>query len=280
MIPTVVPNVMFGLLGALSGASLTTNTQPNKLQVLVRMNLVLLFVWSNVLIFSIWNQCSTESVVEDKANKPWRPVPAGLITARSGRRLLLALCPLALALSWVMGVQWETGLTLAFTWMYNDGNGGNNHPLVRNSLVAALFSMGHRGALKIGCGPKHELSSSADAWIAIIAMSVLTTMHVSDFHDKEGDLRRQRKTLPLLIGESLARRSVAVGVLFWSLVSAMYWRLWPLLWPVPLLSASIVAARELALEGPQEDRMTWVYWAFWLVCIYTSPLAATIADGR
>lgn len=68
--PTIVPNVSFGILGALSGPLLTTNEEPTALHIFMRTVPVTLFIWGNVLIFTISNQCSPKSVIEDQINKP------------------------------------------------------------------------------------------------------------------------------------------------------------------------------------------------------------------
>jgi hypothetical protein len=140
--PTIVPNVSFGILGALSGPLLTTNDEPTALHVFMRTVPVTLFIWGNVLIFTISNQCSPKSVVEDQINKPWRPVPSGLVTATSGRNALWTFASLMLIFSWILGVHWETGLCCFLTWIYNDRSGGDKSPILRN-LLLQLFLLLH-----------------------------------------------------------------------------------------------------------------------------------------
>ena len=100
----VVPNAAFGILGAISGPCLTTQDSPIAMKLLQRLPLVILFNWSNVLIFALADQRLPEAVVEDRANKSWRPLPIGRVSSEQTWRLMLIAIPLVLALTFAMGV--------------------------------------------------------------------------------------------------------------------------------------------------------------------------------
>ena len=85
--------------------------------ILTRTPLVAFFIWINVLVFELANQRLPDSIVEDSFNKPWRPLPNGLISSLQARRLLLTVLPIFLGMSYSMGVWKETSLLFTLTWM-------------------------------------------------------------------------------------------------------------------------------------------------------------------
>ena len=50
---------------------------------------VLFWVWINLLPLDIMNQTDAPAIEEDRINKPWRPLPAGLVTMQQARMLVL-----------------------------------------------------------------------------------------------------------------------------------------------------------------------------------------------
>lgn len=60
-----IPNVSFGVLGAMSGGLTKSNDDDNWAKLASRIPAVLLFNWMNLLIFDLANQRHPESVQED-----------------------------------------------------------------------------------------------------------------------------------------------------------------------------------------------------------------------
>ena len=115
-IPTfVVPNTAFGIFGALSGSQMTAQGGVHVGQIMQRLPLVILFNWSNVFIFELANQRQPESVIEDRINKPWRPLPTGRISPDGTRRLMLVAIIAVFAINVAMGVWKETALLFVLT---------------------------------------------------------------------------------------------------------------------------------------------------------------------
>lgn len=184
-----------------------------------------------------------------------------------------------LLFSWVADVLLETSIFIFLGWLYNDWHGGEGNFILRNGIVATMFAMGSTGALKIGTGPSAELRPEAYIWILLIWAVVLTTMHVSDFHDMDGDSAKNRRTVPLVIGERLARISIAIAVLFWSGASVLFWKLQPPFCFVPFPAAIFIVIRQFSLQGGKADRRTWVIWALWMICLYALPLVSWLTIG-
>ena len=73
-----IPNTAFGVIGAIASATLVdgpVSSQPTMLQIIMRLPSVLAFNVGNLLVFDLANQRSPSSVIEDRINKPWRPIP-------------------------------------------------------------------------------------------------------------------------------------------------------------------------------------------------------------
>lgn len=264
----VVPDTAFGILGALSGPLLTTNSSADVFSIMARTPLVAFFVWINVLVFELANQRLPESIVEDSYNKPWRPLPNGLVSPVQARRLLLTVLPLFLGISYLMGVWRETSLLFTLTWMYNDLKGGDEDFVVRNVVIAAAFGVYNEGALRIACGHGHAPNQNGFVWTALVSAIIFSTMHVQDMQDQVGDLAKGRRSAPIVLGDRVARWTVAVPVIFWSVFCPLYWEIDILGWFLPIGMGSLIAVRELWFQEPEADHTTWVMWAGWLSSLY------------
>lgn len=94
--------------------------QPSRSEVFQRLLINIAYNWSNVLSFGFANRQASESIAEDRINKPWRPIPTGRITSDQTRRVILILTPLTLRFNYCLGV-WEQGMLIHIaTWLYNN----------------------------------------------------------------------------------------------------------------------------------------------------------------
>ncbi|KAK7991367.1 UbiA prenyltransferase [Apiospora saccharicola] len=265
-----VPNTVFGLLGALAGPRLLEGPSPLPLDILWRAPVVLFFNFYSVLIFDLANQYPSQSVAEDRANKPWRPLPAGRLTSDQARRLTLLAASAGLVFNYGLGL-WSEGLLVqVLSYYYNEleGSGG----LLRDAIIAVSYGLANRASLKLAAGPENRVSPAGHAWTAVVSGVVLTTMHVQDIKDQRGDRMRGRKTLPLLLGDGRCRVALAVLVPSWSLVNVGFWRLGLVASASYCLLAAWIAQRVLTKREAQEDARTWRIWCFWLASLYAFPL--------
>ena len=92
----VLPNTTFGICSALAGHPLVY-ADITALSVLAKIPAVILFNWSNLLVFDLANQRLWEAVEEDKINKPWRPIPSGEMPRSEVRQAMQLVIPLVLA---------------------------------------------------------------------------------------------------------------------------------------------------------------------------------------
>ncbi|PWY82103.1 hypothetical protein BO70DRAFT_405250 [Aspergillus heteromorphus CBS 117.55] len=276
----VLPNSAFGIFGALAGPALTDGAEgashgssvPSTTTILLhRLPLVILFNWVAVLIFDVANQRAPDAIHEDQINKPWRPIPTGRITALQSRRLLMAAIPLSLALAYTMHIEHEMALILILTWLYNDLGGGDE--IIRNPLIAVAYGLYNAASLIIAVGPSTStpISRRGYLWTAMISGVILTTMQIQDLKDQEGDRARGRLTIPLLLGQSVSRWTLAVLVLAWGPACVFFWRLpwWGYLGPTAVAVA--VAWLVTQARSFRADAAAWRLWCFWLVLLYLLP---------
>lgn len=269
----IVPVTALGFFGALSGPLLTTNETPDLLKISKGLPRTFLWTWFNVLVFSINNQYTSEAVLEDSINKPWRPIPAGRINSSQARRLLLATIPSVFLFSvfW-LGAAQETLLCYCLTWIYNDLGGADEHFLLRNFLNGMAYLAYGSGALRVSCGGKVEPLSDSYTWLTFVAAIIFTTMQIQDLQDQKGDRARRRHTAPLILGDQTTRWTICIGVLIWSAACPLYWNLETHASIVPLSLGTIVAARVLWLRTETADRNTYAIWSLWLMSLFLSPL--------
>lgn len=185
-----------------------------------RLFRVVLWIWLQLLVLDVANQRLPDSIAEDRINKPWRPITSGRISPEGARRLLLASISVTLATSVWLGATSETLVLFTLNWMYNDLGLANGHWLLRNLMNALGITTIGVGATRVACG--HHLTVllvPATRWWLLCAGMLLTTIHAQDLYDQQGDAARGRSTAPLLLGDSVARWSVGVGVLAWSIAS-------------------------------------------------------------
>lgn len=308
-IPTfLLPNSLFGLLGALSGTllvlvpgtgagseQLDLVPEVSPLAILLRFPLVFLFNFLNNLTFDLANQTAPMAVEEDKVNKPWRPIPSGRVTQEQTRRAMLFVIPLVMAFNWAVGT-WEEGMGITvLTWMYNDLGGGDE--LSRDVIIAIAFALFNGGSLRLsvpspasssfGSAAHYEISPQGYIWLAIISGVILTTMQVQDLKDQEGDRLRGRKNVPLVFGERFSRWVIAICVSAWSVACVVFWATQMMAssgrisfaalgFVVPLGLGWYVAFRALVLRGKPADARTWRLWCAWTVGLYLLPLLARL----
>nr|AVY05505.1 digeranylgeranylglyceryl phosphate synthase protein [Nodulisporium sp.] len=275
-----VPNTAFGILSAFASSVLIEGpsspvTNPPKMQILRRLPQVLAFNVVNLLVFTLANQRTPESVEEDRINKPWRPIPQGRITIERTRRVMLAAIPATVALNHALGVERQGVLILLLTWLYND-LGGGDEAFLREIIISIAYGLYNSGSLTVALGPEYyALSSRGMAWVAVISGVILTTMQVQDLKDQEGDKTRGRKTIALFLGEHISRASLAFFVCFWSCVCAHFWVLELAHLALLAIIAAVLVTRllfaRLSFEG---NARAWRFWCIWHSSLYILPLLA------
>jgi 4-hydroxybenzoate polyprenyltransferase len=225
----------------------------------------------NVLLFDIANQRLPDSIVEDRVNKAWRPIPAGRITPSEARRLLLVVIPLVFVGSLFLGGVVETVAMMVLTWMYNDLGGADEIYVVRNIINALGFMCYSSGSTDVAAGA-HSLTPQAYKWIAVVGGVIFSTLSMQDLPDVEGDAARGRRTSPLVMGDAWSRWEIAIPVFLWSIICPVFWNVTWLGYVIPSCVGVWLAVRILRFRTVARDKVSWQIWCLWTGVLYALPL--------
>ncbi|MCJ1237975.1 hypothetical protein MMC14_005962 [Varicellaria rhodocarpa] len=261
------------MFGALSGPILTTNTSPNVIRTISRLPMIVLWIWINLLPFAIDNQRQSKAIQEDSENKPWRSMPSKRLSQSQARSLMLTFYLAAWLTSFFVGGSAQCVLLMLLGYWYNDLEGADRSCVVRNFINACGFLCYASAATEIAAGyPDVSLNGSAWKWYCIIGFIVFTTVQSQDLYDQPGDRLRGRNTVPLVLGDYLARWTIAIPVALWSGVCPMFWELGLAGYMAPTFIGTIVVFRTLSKRTIEADKLTFKIWNLWMVILYLLPL--------
>jgi 4-hydroxybenzoate polyprenyltransferase len=107
-----------------------------------------LWTWLHLLQFCVSNQSLNPE--EDVLNKPWRPIPSGIVSVLNARILRWILLPLCLSLSIMMSLEalWQ-GISLAIAFIAYNELHLHSHWLTRNACNAWGYASFNAGASAI-----------------------------------------------------------------------------------------------------------------------------------
>lgn len=277
----VMPQTLFGYFSALSTLALTTNAAPSLIGITLRLPHIILWTWLNIVISDLANQRNESSILEDRINKPWRPLAAGRLSPKQARHLLVGGIAFVLLVTRILGGFQETALLFILGWVYNDLGAADENILLRNLTIAIAYMLYGLGALKVACGAGDcTIMPHAYTWLYMIGFIILSTMHIQDLKDIEGDRAINRKTFPLVVGQETSRRSIAVSVLCWSAICPWFWDVSRLAYEALMIFGIVIAWRVVVLRDIDGDRTTGKLWAYWLLTCYMLPSVSLIHQSR
>lgn len=288
----IVPSVLFAIITTFSICLRTQSKVPTSnniimlARVLMSIPVVLGWVYLNNLPFSFCNQVSASAIEEDRINKPWRPIPAGRIEATTVARLIVPGYLVAITYSYFTNTLAPALFLVFLGWCYNSSfvSGSENWALrtllnafgfpafLYGALQAALCQVGVRDA----SGPLSAWTAMK-WWFVILSCVIFVTVHVLDIYDQEGDQARGRLTLPLVIGDRRARRSLALASIASSVGSCYFWNCLGLSGLFPLSLGALVAVGTLSAKSAKDDKKVAIVWSLWLMSLYTLPLMQALA---
>ncbi|KUI72061.1 hypothetical protein VM1G_11830 [Cytospora mali] len=200
----VIPSTIFGITNALAAPVYRIRPTLESSDMIWRVPVVFLWVWFNLIPFAINNQRTPLAIAEDSANKPWRPLPRGRLTPAHAKILMVCFYIAVPIVSVAVNGGLRQGICLVFlgTW-YNNFGGADHHPVLRNTINALGYSCFTSGAMEVALAAPLPLSTTGpfSRWFAILAGIILTTVHTQDMYDQEGDAIRNRRTMPLVVGD-------------------------------------------------------------------------------
>ncbi|KAF5025983.1 hypothetical protein F66182_1924 [Fusarium sp. NRRL 66182] len=276
-------NTTFAIAGILAGPGTITNADIGWADMGKGLLVALYFTWHLTLCFNLGNQRQPQSIIEDGANKPWRPIPAGRISPELALRWQLVAIATLLALCYTtLGAWQETSFYLFCTWLYNERAWGDSCPWKRALMNACGINTNRVATLRVAItaiqsnkAEALEFTNKGLGWFLICAALVFTTIQVQDLRDQEGDALIDRQTVPLIIGDSPTRWVTAAAVCLWSVVCSRYWGLGFVGSMVPVTVGLIVAAHMLIYRTRQRDQTSFRLLAAWWVSLYFLPMMKT-----
>ena len=279
----VLPSTAFGIVNYLAILNLPCASEghkvpPTSIRILLRAPLVAFWAWINLLPFTIDNQRQPEAIEEDSSNKPWRTMPSGRLQPESARKLMLLFYLLAIAASVQLGPLPQCLTLILLGYWYNDRQGADRSCIVRNFINASGFVCYTSGALQVAAFGEFQVVQDLMLWFLIIAAAVFSTVHSQDLHDQPGDSLRQRKTMPLVVGDLPARWTIAIPTIIWSWICPWFWSVSLEGYIGPLFLGHLVAARTLSKRSVSSDKNTFRLWNLWLVSLYCLPLVFTFGS--
>lgn len=157
--------------------------------------------------------------------------------------------------------------------MYNDLGGADNGVIVRNLLNGFGYICYSSGSMKVAAGyGQYDLNETSTLWLAMIGAIIFTTLQMQDMADVHGDAKRGRKTIPLEYGDWVARCSIAIPVVVWSLVCPAFWGVGLIGFLLPLIAAAIFLTRLFMFRSVADDALTWWFWCSWISSVFLIPL--------
>lgn len=276
----IIPQSIFAVAVALSGAAVSpeTHSGPEIRSLFLRVPYMVFWIWIHLLVQDLANQRQPQSIIEDAINKPWRPLPSGRLSQAEALVLLQTSVPTVAAVSLLLGAFTPSATFTTLVWLYNDLEGSSSGPILRNVVNAAgLCCLGWGGhTVLLAKDASDRLPLSHDwflKWMLVTAAVVATTVHAQDMPDMRGDRARQRQTFPLVYGERVARWSLAVLVVLWSVTlpvlcnvqtSVVRW--------VPLAVGSFISVLSTSYQRESSDKLVWNLWCVWVTGLYLLPL--------
>ncbi|EEB93539.1 hypothetical protein MPER_07786 [Moniliophthora perniciosa FA553] len=117
------------------------------------------------------------SIEEDLINKPYRPIPSGLISVESTYTLRWALVPMCLYLSWNYGVLYA-GISLTLATLFYNEFGLDSHWHSKSLLNAIGIASWNAGAASIASEGHQNLLAQYPVSSFITVALIWTTIHV------------------------------------------------------------------------------------------------------
>jgi len=225
-----------------------------------RMAYCVFWTWLHLLQTCVSNQ--SLDFEEDALNKPWRPVPSGLISVSGARVLRWILLPSCLFLSVYLQAHGHSISLALATLVYNELH-FHSHGLMRNVCSAWGYASFNAGAAMIAAG-QSTLTTRTAISVTINTLITLSTIHSQDFRDQVGDKRVGRWTIPMAWPTG-SRISILVILTAWSV--GLSWACGLVYhFSVPFcMLAVFIGLRFVRKHTIDEDRLSYRYYNIWLV---------------
>jgi 4-hydroxybenzoate polyprenyltransferase len=186
---------------------------------------------------------------------------------------MLVLYPVACLVSALLGGLRQCLALIVLGFCYNDLGFADRSCITRNLINGVGFVCYASGAVEVALGITLSFQQQAFMrWLAVISVVVFSTIQMMDMYDQEGDGLRGRKTVPLVMGDGLARWLTAAPMAFWSVFCPWYWELQPIPSAAFGVLGVAILTRTLTKRSVKDDKRTFWAWNIWMAFLYTLPL--------
>lgn len=232
----------------------------------------LIYFWLYVLIFCLSNQLV--GVEEDRINKPYRPLAAGLVSYRGALIRWVASMVVFSIVGWWFGVLEWALLWQAASVLHNFGD-WSKHWFGKHLVMSIGIVAGLAPAWELAT----PLTDDAWRWIVLLACVILPLIATQDLRDTAGDYAIGRRTFPIAFGVRATR--LMLGLCFALLPIVVHYTLmtsttgiWHMLiCHVALTGLSLlIAVRVLLYRTRQADQYTYKLFTYWYCCMMASAI--------
>ncbi|MFI5061016.1 MAG: UbiA family prenyltransferase [Actinomycetales bacterium] len=167
----------------------------------------LLSVWFVYLLNGIFD------IAGDRRNGSNRPLASGALDRRFAANLCAVLATASLAMATLVGFEFALGVAvmLVLGVVYSVGTGA-----AKKSAFMALFVAASGSTLTYLAGSEaftSRASFPSVAFAVVTGLWIAVAGHTKDFGDTAGDRQEGRRTLPILVGDRVARILIAWAAL-------------------------------------------------------------------
>ncbi|KAH8920418.1 hypothetical protein BT69DRAFT_1352418 [Atractiella rhizophila] len=231
----------------------------------IRTLLTAFWLQSLIAEWCFSNQSSANALAEDINNKPYRPIPSGMMTLKTARRIRWFMPFFNIIQSAILGSRTTVYATISLSiilWIHNDLEVSRKF-YAKNFLAGACFP-----ALEIGCMTVATAGQALNFHqIVSVVFSTLVnmlTMHAQDFPDVVGDAAAGRKTFPLV--SPWGARVFLVTVLCLSTVGSIFISaVHPTLIWLQIAFLIVTCGRYLLIRNqPKREMISYWIYDFWL----------------
>lgn len=179
--------------------------------------IVVAIVWSVLYIYVYDAANQIAGADEDACNKPYRPIPAGLVTVAGMRRRLVAGAVLYVGLSaWIGPVTLAAAVLWTAVALTHNLYGPPRHYMFLKPITLVVGVLTQlAGSWEIA----HPLDATGWRWVIVIALMGYLPLPIEDVRDMAGDRAIGRRTLALLCGAKPIRAWFTATMLSFPLVA-------------------------------------------------------------
>ncbi|GIN69550.1 ubiquinone biosynthesis protein UbiA [Bacillus sp. J14TS2] len=200
-----VPSVIAG--GGFSIAAWSVSSEPAlPLPIIILVGAIhgLLTAYS----FDAMNQLI--GIEEDKVNKPHRPIPSGLCTPKQIERRIPIVLLVHLFLIYIIGGMLWIAIWIIYSVAYNYWGGARQWFI--KTLLANVSTLVVTIPLWIFING--DIGPMAITWFTVFFIYWFTCSILQDLRDIKGDKLNGRRTLPMILGDTLSRKTSAIALTF------------------------------------------------------------------